>query len=50
MKHNSLKQVVLDANLWLQGDIWDSQKDMFMALCGALSITMILLIAKKIKK
>jgi len=39
-----------DAYLGLQGDIWDSQKDMFMALCGALSITMILLIVKKIRK
>ena len=39
-----------DAYLGLQGDIWDSQKDMFMALCGALSITLIILIIKRLRK
>ena len=36
-----------DAYLGLQGDIWDSQKDMFMALCGALSSTLMTYVAKK---
>ncbi|MEP6616006.1 MAG: DUF2238 domain-containing protein [Ginsengibacter sp.] len=36
-----------DAYLGLQGDIWDSQKDMFMAFCGALTITLVTLVIKK---
>jgi putative membrane protein len=39
-----------DAYLGLQGDIWDSQKDMFMALCGALSIILITLLTKRLVK
>ncbi len=36
------------AYLGTQGDIWDAQKDMFMAFCGALIITLIVLSAKKL--
>ncbi len=36
------------AYLGTQGDIWDAQKDMFMAFTGAVMITVIVLILKKI--
>lgn len=36
------------AYLGTQGDIWDAQKDMFMAFCGAVIITMIVVSAKKL--
>lgn len=35
------------AYLGCQGDIWDAQKDMFMAFCGALIITLIVYFVKK---
>jgi len=35
------------AYLGTQGDIWDAQKDMFMAFCGAVLITLIVLVLKK---
>ncbi len=37
------------AYLGTQGDIWDAQKDMFMAFCGALIITLLISTIKKIK-
>lgn len=37
------------AYLGTQGDIWDAQKDMFMAFTGALIITFIVLSAKKLR-
>lgn len=36
------------AYLGTQGDIWDAQKDMFMAFCGAVIITLTVLFIKKI--
>jgi putative membrane protein len=36
------------AYLGTQGDIWDAQKDMFMAFCGAVLIILIVSIIKKI--
>jgi putative membrane protein len=37
-----------DAYLGTQGDIWDAQKDMFMAFCGAVSILLIVALLKKL--
>jgi putative membrane protein len=39
-----------DAYLGTQGDIWDAQKDMFMAFCGAVIILLIVATIKKIFK
>jgi putative membrane protein len=36
------------AYLGTQGDIWDAQKDMFMAFCGAVLITLLALMLKKV--
>ena len=36
------------AYLGTQGDVWDAQKDMFMAFCGAVCIVLILMSIKKI--
>ena len=36
------------AYLGTQGDIWDAQKDMFMAFCGAVIITFIVLMMKRL--
>lgn len=36
------------AYLGTQGDIWDAQKDMFMAFCGAVIITFIVLTIKRL--
>lgn len=38
------------AYLGTQGDVWDAQKDMFMAFCGAVCITIIVKIFKQIIK
>jgi len=38
------------AYLGTQGDIWDAQKDMFMAFCGAVIITLLILFLKKMTK
>ncbi len=38
------------AYLGTQGDIWDAQKDMFMAFCGAVIITLIVSSMKKLRK
>jgi putative membrane protein len=38
-----------DAYLGTQGDIWDAQKDMFMAFCGAVLITVIVNAIKRKK-
>lgn len=39
-----------DAYLGTQGDIWDAQKDMFMAFCGAVLIMLITRIIKSLLK
>ncbi|MEZ5046483.1 MAG: DUF2238 domain-containing protein [Chitinophagaceae bacterium] len=36
------------AYLGTQGDVWDAQKDMFMAFCGAVLITIIVFSVKKL--
>lgn len=38
------------AYLGTQGDVWDAQKDMFMAFCGAVLITLFVLAIKKMAK
>lgn len=38
------------AYLGTQGDVWDAQKDMFMAFCGAVLITLIVMSVKKMRK
>ncbi len=38
-----------DAYLGTQGDIWDAQKDMFMAFCGAVAITILISFIRKIR-
>lgn len=38
------------AYLGTQGDVWDAQKDMFMAFCGAVLITLIVMSVKRIRK
>ena len=37
-----------DAYLGLQGDIWDAQKDIFVAVCGAVLATTIVSLTKKL--
>lgn len=37
------------AYLGTQGDIWDAQKDMFMAFCGAVIIIVLISLIKKLK-
>ena len=37
-----------DAYLGTQGDIWDAQKDIFVAFCGAIIATTIVSLVKKI--
>jgi len=39
-----------DAYLGTQGDIWDAQKDIFLAFCGAIIATTIVSLVKKIFK
>jgi putative membrane protein len=39
-----------DAYLGTQGDIWDAQKDIFVAFCGAIIATTIVSLVKKIFK
>jgi putative membrane protein len=39
-----------DAYLGTQGDIWDAQKDMFLAVTGAITSTTIVSFVKKIFK
>ena len=39
-----------DAYLGTQGDIWDAQKDIFLAFCGAIIATTIVSLVKKIVK
>ena len=39
-----------DAYLGTQGDIWDAQKDIFLAFCGAILATTIVSLVKKIFK
>jgi putative membrane protein len=39
-----------DAYLGTQGDIWDAQKDVFLAFCGAILATTIVSVVKKIFK
>lgn len=38
------------AYLGTQGDIWDAQKDMFMAFCGAVCITLVVISFKRMFK